>query len=253
LLFSRTHHRSSLQDITNDCPIEVNTRIVRQALHNHGILSRIAINKPFLTPLHISQQLDFARWYCEWNAKDWECVCWTDKSTFKISKNSRQVHIWRTTYEQYSSSYVVSTFKSGRTFLMIWDGFVGDKKSKFVFMPKDWYKASDFVKLVFNGQLLQFMGKVSHAILMEDGALVHQNKVFEEWRKLSLIEKLKWPANTPDLNPLENVCKLFKNVVQHSQSCPKTLEELKVFLERDWTLVNCAKLRTLYHIMLGRL
>jgi transposase len=25
LLFSRTHHRPSLQDITNDCPMEVNT------------------------------------------------------------------------------------------------------------------------------------------------------------------------------------------------------------------------------------
>jgi transposase len=40
-LFSRTHHQSLLQDITNDCPMEVSTRLVRHALHNHNIFSRI--------------------------------------------------------------------------------------------------------------------------------------------------------------------------------------------------------------------
>jgi len=41
------------------------------------------------------------------------------------------------------------------------------------------------------------MGKFSRAILMEDGTLLHQNRALEEWRKLHLIEKLKWLANSP--------------------------------------------------------
>jgi hypothetical protein len=89
----------------------------------------------------MSRQLDFARWYCGWKAKDWQCVCWTDKSTFKIGKNSRQVHVWRMAYEQYSSSCALPTFKGGRTSLMIWGGFAGDKKLELVFMPKDQHKA----------------------------------------------------------------------------------------------------------------
>jgi hypothetical protein len=97
------------------------------------------------------------------------------------------------------------------------------------------------------------MSKVSHTILMEDGASVHQSKVLEEWRKLCLIEKLEWPANSHDLNPLKNICKLLKNAVQYGQSCPKTLEELMVTLERKWTLVSSAKLCTLCHSMLARL
>jgi hypothetical protein len=52
-------------------------------------------------------------------------------------QNSRQVHVWRTVYERYSSSCVVPNFKSGSTSLMIWAGFARDKKSKLVFMPKD--------------------------------------------------------------------------------------------------------------------
>jgi transposase len=63
-LFSRAHSRSWLQDITNDCPMEVSTRTVCRALHNHDIFSKITIRKPFLTLLHMSGQLDFVRQYC---------------------------------------------------------------------------------------------------------------------------------------------------------------------------------------------
>jgi hypothetical protein len=48
-------------------------------------------------------------------------------------------------------------------------------------------KATDFVKLVYDSPLLQFMGKVSCGILIEDGALVHCSRLPKEWRKLSLI------------------------------------------------------------------
>jgi hypothetical protein len=120
-------------------------------------------------------------------------------------------------------------------------------------MPKDQCKATGFVELVNDSQLLQFMDKVSCAILMEDGAPVHRHKVLEEWRKLHLLGKLEWPANSPNLNLLENVWKLIKDAIQHGQFCPKTLEELKVTLEREWKLVGSAKLCTLRYSMPTRL
>jgi hypothetical protein len=67
---------------------------------------------------------------------------------------------------------------------------------------KNRLKGTNFVELVYNSQLLQFMGKVSCGILMEDGALVYCNKASKEWRKLRLIEKLDWLANSLNLNPL---------------------------------------------------
>jgi hypothetical protein len=71
---------------------------------------------------------------------------------------------------------------------------------------------------------------------MEDGAPVHHSRAPEEWRKLHLIEKFDWLANSPYLNPIENVWKLLKDVVQHGQTCPKNLEELKMTLQREWRL-----------------
>jgi hypothetical protein len=67
---------------------------------------------------------------------------------------------------------------------------------------KNQCKCTDFVELVYNSQLLQFMGKVSCGILMEDGAPVYCSKASKEWRKLRLIEKLDWPTNSLNFNPL---------------------------------------------------
>jgi hypothetical protein len=58
------------------------------------------------------------------------------------------------------------------------------------------------------------------------------SKASKEWRKLCLTEKLDWPANSLDLNPLENVWKPLKDAIQHGQSCPRDLKELIMTLER---------------------
>jgi hypothetical protein len=122
---SKTHRRSTLFEITNICSTQVSRSTIQRALHESGIFSRIAVKKPFLTHRHMSQRLAFAQKYCGLTIKEWERVVWTNEYTFEVGKNSRQVHVWRNAYERYSSSCMVPTFKSGRTYLMIWGAFAG--------------------------------------------------------------------------------------------------------------------------------
>jgi hypothetical protein len=97
------------------------------------------------------------------------------------------------------------------------------------------------------------MGIVSCGILMENGAPVHCSKASKEWRKLCLIEKFDWPANSLDLNLVDNVKKLLNDAVQHGQICPRNLEELTMTLERQWRSISNVRLRNLCHYMLARL
>jgi len=62
-------------------------------------------------------------------------------------------------------------------------GFSKEHKSKLVFMSKNQHKASNFVKLIYDSQLLQFVSKISSSILMEDDALMDWSKVHKERRK----------------------------------------------------------------------
>ena len=49
---------------------------------------------------------------------------------------------------------------------------------------------------------------------MEDGATVHRNKAPATWRENYKLDKLVWPTNLPNLNPIEKVWKMLKECVQ---------------------------------------
>lgn len=237
--------RASLNDITNQSPAKVHCNTVRKALHDEGFHSRVAVKKPFLTAAHRRKRLDFAKKHKDWTVEDWNRVLWTDESTFEIGLNSRVVLVWRTAEEKYSGTCLTPSFKSGRTSVMIWGGFAHKKKSKLVIMPPRRRTAADFVELVYDAALLDILGEVSGGILMEDGAPVHRSNAPKEWRALRLIEKLNWPANSPDLNPIENVWKLMKDALQRRPTIPRNVEEMQKALLEEWERIDEEKLAAL--------
>ena len=84
---------------------------------------------------------------------------------------------------------------------------------------------------------------------MEDGAPVHRSKICEEQRQTRLLEKPNWLANSHDLNPIENLWKILKDIVQHSNACPRNIDALKVVLEKEWKSMSDTKLLQLCHSM----
>ena len=52
-------------------------------------------------------------------------------------------------------------------------------------------------------------------LLMEDGALVHCSNLPNKWREKMGIKRLKWPANSPDLNPILD----FEYYIEESKFC----------------------------------
>jgi hypothetical protein len=232
---------------------------VSRYLHQTRVRSRIAPKKTFLTKLHQRRRLEFARKYHHWTPAQRERIIWTDKSTFELGKYSRVIRVWHQhSSEKYLASCITPTFKSSRTSYMIWAAFASNQKSRIVFMPKDQRKASDFVELVYNGELIHFLtSNPSGVILMEDGAPIHRSKLSTTWRELRMINKLEWPTNSPDLNPIENMWKILKDVVQnpiqYGRDNPRSLEEFQGVIESEWKIFSGDNLLYLCQSMPRRL
>jgi hypothetical protein len=69
-------------------------------------------------------------------------------------------------------------------------------------------------------------------VLQEDNDPKHTSKLAKNWREQKGVVRLAWPAQSPDLNPIENVRRVMKiRVAQHR---PKNLDDLKRSIKKEW-------------------
>jgi hypothetical protein len=199
--------------------------------------------------------MQFAREHQHWSMDDWKKVIWINESSFEIGKISRQTRVWHRTSEKFNNSCLAPTFKSRRTSMMVWGAFTGSHKYPLVIMPTNRRSAHDFVEIVYEGALSGFYflhDCLEDLILMEDGALVHRALLPNQWKETHGMKKLAWPANSPDLNSIENLRKIIKDHIQN-KSIPKNREGLVESLQRAWEWISIYMLDVLISTMPHRM
>ncbi|KAI4904306.1 hypothetical protein NFI96_001700 [Prochilodus magdalenae] len=67
-------------------------------------------------------------------------------------------------------------------------------------------------------------------------APAHSAKATSTWFKDHGIPVLNWPANSPDLNPIENLWGIVKRKMQYAR--PNNAEELKATVRATWALIT---------------
>jgi transposase len=76
--------------------------------------------------------------------------------------------------------------------------------------------------------------KAEEVIYMHDNARPHQAKVSVKWLEAHGIECLEWPANSPDLNPIENLWSELKRRLGNYEEVPKGMLELWERVQVVW-------------------
>ncbi|KAK1798567.1 hypothetical protein P4O66_006856 [Electrophorus voltai] len=64
----------------------------------------------------------------------------------------------------------------------------------------------------------------------------HKAKKTKAWFKREKIKVLRWPSQSPDLNPIEHLWKEFKRKVH--KRCPKNLDNLKKICMEEWVKIT---------------
>ena len=73
-------------------------------------------------------------------------------------------------------------------------------------------------------------------IFQQDNATCHTSKVTREYFATHRMTVLPWPANSPDLNPIENIWSILKQMVE--TRVPKTKEHLKTIIKEEWQRID---------------
>jgi transposase len=230
----KTHRRDTVSKIRQDLAINSVSRVtINRLLTDNGFKSHKLTRKPHLTPQQIKARLKWARKYASENEDFFERWIFSDESSFMIGSTSGQ-RVRRDANEGLLPECVGGSKKWG-TKLFFWGAICVHGVSDLVFI--DGKMDSDvYIEVLKEGLLPMYRRhglQLNDMTFQEDGDPKHQSSKTIKWKeKTGLKFLINWPANSPDLNPIDNLWAMLKKAI--SLKKPVGVEATKQLLLQEW-------------------
>lgn len=204
--------------------VEVSPRTVRRRLHSVGLTYGSMLPKPLLKLEHRQKRLAWAK---ENSERDWSNVVFTDEATINI--NIKRKKVWHKPGKKLVIRVVKHPIK-----IHIW-GCVSSKGFGRCYVFTKNLNAELLVKIystAYLASIKKFGGSKSDWIMQEDNDPKHKSKLAAKWREDNNVDRLPWPAQSPDQNCIENAWQVLK--IRVSNRRPRNLDELRKAVKSEW-------------------
>ena len=225
---------------------------ISRRLKEVGLSAHVAKKKPMLTAQHRRKRLQFALAHANWTVVNWSVVLWSDESRFTLFKNDGRVYVRRRQNEAFMNSCVVPTMKHGGGGVTVW-GAMSFRGTAFLTPITGNLNKDGYIDILANSAVpsAHFLGYGNNFIFQDDGAPCHRARAVDQWKANNNIRSLEWPAQSPDLNPIENLWKDLGKAVRNRRC--RNLAELRQELGQCWGQIAARRCRSLVRSMPRRI
>ncbi len=201
--------------------------------------------KPLLNQRQCQKHLTWAVEKNNWTVAQWSKVPFSDESTFCISFGNQGPRVWRKSGEAQNPCCLKSSVKFPQS-VMIWAAMSSAGVGPLCFL-KSTVKAAIYQEILKHFMLPSADKLYGDAdfIFQQDLAPSHTAKGTKSWFNGHGVTVLDWPANSPDLNPIENLWGIVKRKMR--DTTPNNADDLKAPVKETWAFVppqQCHKLIT---------
>jgi hypothetical protein len=194
--------------------IKVSRPTVIACVQSLGFGSYYAAHKPRLSDKHKKRRLLWAQQHVNWTEEQSRCVVWSDESRYTVDGSDGRTRVLRKVGERYEEQHTVETRKYKGGGVIIWSCFWAGGFGPLVFVDGsiDQEKYIDTLAQEFHPWYTKLIeGTNQSFIFQEDGASCHTGGYATWWKRTHEINDFEyWPAQSPDLNPIEHFGGLSK-------------------------------------------
>ncbi|ROL51069.1 Eukaryotic translation elongation factor 1 epsilon-1 [Anabarilius grahami] len=157
------------------------------------------------------------------------------KVILKKSFGNQGARVWRKTGEKEMPKCLKSSVKFPQS-VMVWGAMSAAGVGPLCFI-KGRVNAASYQEILEHFMLpsAEKLYGDEDFVFQHDLAPAHSAKTTGKWFTDHGITVLNWPANSPDLNPIENLWDIVKRKLRDAR--PNTLDELKAAIEASWASI----------------
>ncbi|KAL0172943.1 hypothetical protein M9458_033254, partial [Cirrhinus mrigala] len=220
--------QNDLQDATG---VRVSTQTVRRRLHEVGLRARRPAVRVPPSGAHKLARL-------QWTLNQWGTVLFTDESRFCMNFLDRRRRVWRRPGERNLPQNVVQHDRIGGSTVMVWGGISMGARTELVIIENGSLTGQRYRDEILRPVVRPYAGAMwPDFVLMDDNAGPHRARLVTEFLEEEGISRMEWPAQSPDLNPIEHIWEQLQSRVQALQVPLGTRVELRTTLLEEWQAI----------------
>ena len=233
----------------------ISVQTVRRGLKQAGMKSAVKTTRPFLSARHRRERMDFAIAHKDWSMADWKKVIWSDESKINRFGSDGRKWVWKKPGECLSDRSVNTTLKFGGGSIMIWGCMTweGVGYSCKIDGKMDQHLYCQILEDDLWNTLEHYGLNPHDIIFQQDNDPKHTSKKAKQWFQDHDITVLPWPAQSPDLNPIEHLWSVLKRMLAEYEEAPTGIIELWERVQVEWEKIGAETCQRLIESMPRRM